>query len=473
VTEDISQQRSEADRSQEVSAGYDSYRSLADSNLVIVVPKHAIPPFRFKAGGWELLQSSADLNPEAKARVAEKGFFIEPVNPMRMSSGELIPSNQDGPAPPSLEVEFALVIARMIDSVRNSPEDIRQVIYDLARYKLQEQLLHANAKDREHTQRALEGAIRGVEAFSEKHVHILPPEYQSHLNGPGTASTDLKLSPPPELAPQTELSRQVRLDSERNAGGAVHKSSPWSYLRRTAAMIVILVAILVVIRQREGLLYLAHNLPKLEWKTAIEERSAPSLASDPVVSVPPRAKSAALRPTDYGVYAISNDALFDLSSLPGRAPDIRIAISQPLTTPSRTILPNGRAKFIVFSRELASNVADRAEVRIIAKVAREYSAKVAGKKPADDAWVIRNISFPFRSSPVNDNSEMYELHSEDPALELPPGRYALVRKTQAYDFSVEGDVADDPRHCIERIVGSTGIFYSDCKSPEADAGFRF
>ena len=179
---------------------------------------------------------------------------------------------------------------------------------------------------------------------------------------------------------------------------------------------------------------------------------------------PPPAKSAELRPTDYGVYAISNGALSDLSSLPGRAPDIRVAVSPPLTTPSRTILTNGHPRFIVFSRDLASIVADRAEVRVIAKVTREFSAKGAGKKPDDDAWVIRNISFPFRSSRVNDNPEMSELHSEDPGLELPPGRYALVLKTQAYDFSVAGN-AVDPRQCIERIIGLTGTFYSECKSP--------
>jgi hypothetical protein len=59
---------------------------------------------------------------------------------------------------------------------------------------------------------------------------------------------------------------------------------------------------------------------------------------------------------------------------------------------------------------------------------------------------------------------MSELHSEDPALELTPGRYALLLKTQAYDFSVEGN-AVDPSHCIERIVGATGVFYSGCKNP--------
>jgi hypothetical protein len=374
-----------------------------------------------------------------------------------MTSGDLIPSDPDRPEPPLLEVEFALVISRMIDSVKNSPEDLRQVIYDLARYKLREQLPHANAEEKQRTQQALEIAIRGVEAFSEKRVHI------SQLNGPGTASTDHRRSSP-ELISRVGPRSRLDVDSERNAGGSEHTHTRWPHPRRAAAMIAILVAILLAVLQRERLLSLAPNLLKLEWKTAIEERSAPSQASNRSVPAPPPAKPAAtLRPTDYGVYAIGNDTLIELSLLPIRPPDIRVAISAALTIPSRAILPNGHPKFIVFRRDLASS-ADRAEVRMIAKVAREFSPDVVGKKPSDDAWVIRNISFPFRSSPVNNNPEMYELHSEDPALELPPGRYALVLKTQAYDFSVEGE-AIDPRQCIERIVASEGTFYSNCKKP--------
>jgi hypothetical protein len=58
--------------------------------------------------------------------------------------------------------------------------------------------------------------------------------------------------------------------------------------------------------------------------------------------------------------------------------------------------------------------------------------------------------------------KMYELHSADPALELTPGRYALVLKTESYDFSIEGEPVD-PKQCIERIIGSNGTFYSDCR----------
>ena len=83
-----------------------------------------------------------------------------------MKSGDLTPTDHDQPEPVSNEVQFALVIARMIDTVKNSPEHMRQAIYDLARYKLQEQFTHADAKDIRQTQQALERAIRGVAATS-------------------------------------------------------------------------------------------------------------------------------------------------------------------------------------------------------------------------------------------------------------------------------------------------------------------
>jgi hypothetical protein len=55
---------------------FDNYRSVGDPNLMIFVKMDAVPPFRFKAGGWELLQSSIDLVPAMKARIAETGFFM-------------------------------------------------------------------------------------------------------------------------------------------------------------------------------------------------------------------------------------------------------------------------------------------------------------------------------------------------------------------------------------------------------------
>jgi hypothetical protein len=55
-------------------AGFDRYRSLSDPHLTIFVD--IVPPFRFKSGGRELLQSSIELGSAMKARIAEKGFSM-------------------------------------------------------------------------------------------------------------------------------------------------------------------------------------------------------------------------------------------------------------------------------------------------------------------------------------------------------------------------------------------------------------
>jgi hypothetical protein len=43
---------------------------------MIIVAKEVVPPFRFKAGGWELFRPSIELGSAMKARIAEKGFFF-------------------------------------------------------------------------------------------------------------------------------------------------------------------------------------------------------------------------------------------------------------------------------------------------------------------------------------------------------------------------------------------------------------
>jgi hypothetical protein len=84
MAEDNSEPSRGADGDQESQpasgAGFDSYRSLADSNLRIIVAKDVVPPFRFKAGGWEFSQSSTELGSSIRARIAEKGFFMFRVN---------------------------------------------------------------------------------------------------------------------------------------------------------------------------------------------------------------------------------------------------------------------------------------------------------------------------------------------------------------------------------------------------------
>ena len=87
---DDSSEPTGADGSQSASSvGFDSYRSVPDRNLMICVEHDTVPPFRNRAGGWELLKSSIELGPAIKARIAERGFFMYRVNEDKLSWTEL------------------------------------------------------------------------------------------------------------------------------------------------------------------------------------------------------------------------------------------------------------------------------------------------------------------------------------------------------------------------------------------------
>jgi hypothetical protein len=88
----------------------------------------------------------------------------------------------------------------MIDTVKNSPEHMRQAVYDLARYKLQEQFTHADAKDIQRAQQALEKAIRGVEEFSRQEINLPPPPAPRLDDGSASARSLLApdADPPPD-----------------------------------------------------------------------------------------------------------------------------------------------------------------------------------------------------------------------------------------------------------------------------------
>ena len=369
-----------------------------------------------------------------------------------MSSGDLIPNDHDHVKSAANEVQFALVLSRMIDTVNNSPEHMRQAVYDLARYKLMEQFTDADATNIQRAQQALETAIRGVEEFSRQQIGIPPPQVPQISNSSASHIPATDADPPDWLR---HPARQI--------DPVVHSAPIGPIIKRSAAMLIIIGGIFVGLQERGRLASLVSSLPNYQKQLGSEQPLLPPRAV--TVAPSPPAKPKPPRPTDYGVYAVDNDSLIELRPLPGRPPDIRVAVSAALKMPSHTVLPNGHSRFIVFRRDAVGTISDRAEVRIVARIAREFSAEAAGKKPEDgDTWVIRNVSFPFRASPLPDNPEMYELHSENPALDLTPGRYALVLKTQAYDFTVDGKPVD-PKQCIERIVATNGTFYADCKKP--------
>jgi hypothetical protein len=380
----------------------------------------------------------------------------------RTTLASIVP--QDGasaPATTANEVEFALVLARMIDSVKHDPEQLRGAIYELARHKLEEQFTHADSGEIQRAKLALEVAIRGVEVFfkkDEKHDR-LPQLAAGHAQAVPEVHYPPKLiaySPPRDGLNKYQSEAISTISSSATGRG-------FATPLRLMAVIAVFSALLVAVQQRAGLSSLFHDATvddPSSTSVSLRNPPAPTDTSQPQPTAP---KYSPLLPTTYGIYAVSDGKLFELKLLPGRAPDMRVAISAAIEGASSTTLPSGRVKFIVFRREAGSSSPERAEVRFIAKVTRSMSYDGDGKPNIsdEDKWVIRNISIPYRMAPIKDSPEMDEIASDDPEAELSSGRYALVLKNQAYDFSIAGPLTD-PRHCLERLTASNGTFYSQC-----------
>ena len=383
---------------------------------------------------------------------------------------EILRPEKDAAPTSSAEVEFALVLSRMIDSVKNDPEHLRATVYELARYKLQEQLWSEKTADTQQLSKSLEVAIQGVETFVTKN-----DRNEAWLGRPA-----LERPTPHVLAIASALQGGVSLQAEpaieagseptnysATPGRKSRLTAPW----RFALVLAVVLAVVIAVKQRvieigalqKGIMQFVGlsgtSPPGPNQVASFRERAAAFESVEP---------PSPLVPTTYGIYAVSGDKLYELDLLPVRAPDIRVALSAAILTPSRTTLPDGHIKFIVYRRDSATSAADRAEIRVVAKVTREMNFDKSGKSAVipklDDTWVLRNISISIRTAPKKDNPDMYEIRSENPENALTPGRYALVLKGQAYDFNVAGTVTD-PKQCLEQVAATNGKFYSECRKP--------
>ena len=383
-----------------------------------------------------------------------------------MGPEKLEPESEDAVPTVTQGVEFALVLSRIIDSVEKDPEQLRATIYELARHKLQEQFTSNSFADARRLSKSLEIAIQGVEAFHSKKEGTT-----AALPAPGQGKSPmLGHAPRHDVGPVVQqFPPEIEVQVSAPANSLTWSRHPgtkaaWRFAKVCAIALAVAVALAAVmfnlLGKKDNVVVI--NQPKAILPTVVTpaSQSAPSATSPPQL-----AEASPALPSSFGIYAVSEGKLYQLDLLPGRAPDARVAISSLITTNSRTTLPDGHLTFIVYRRDSATNAADRAEVRFVARIARELSFDKDGKRVAseiDDNWVIRNISIPYRTAPKKDIPDMYEIRSENPETPLAPGRYALVLKGYAYDFSVAGQVAD-PRQCLERLVATNGRFYSECK----------
>lgn len=305
---------------------------------------------------------------------------------------EISRSNENEPASTSPEVEFALVLARMIELVKNDPEQLRDTVYELARRKLQEQFTNEDAQDVGALTNALELAIRGVEDFSKK------SQWEEALPKPPSHA---RSSSPKFDSPRVDENYLVRtnpvLIDTPNKSSKV-RNSVWQFTTawRYISVLTIILAIGIVIERRGAIFDIIQQKQEPSRKlvgSAPQSSAFVAQRDPPPLPVPPQ-KASRVLPSSYGIYAVSEEKLHELELLPGRAPDLRVAISPAIATPSRVTLADGHIKFVVFRRDSASNAADRAEVRVIARIKQAVTFDAAGKQvvtQADDAWVMRNI----------------------------------------------------------------------------------
>jgi hypothetical protein len=383
---------------------------------------------------------------------------------------------------PAPEVDFALVLSRVIASAEDDPAQLRNIIYELARIKLQKEMSRrspsSNSPGTRDLSVALESAIERVETIHSKHDSLEAIQYLDRL----ADLSDIKAQAPGRIVNQ-EAVRVYEHPSPRfliqETPTRTTRNRAWlpgaAPLLRGAIVAILAFAVCVVLdhqfgffgrRTSQALTPVVHKIEKVALKVAPAQ--APGQRATSSTPTVPMQYSGVSLPSVYGIYSISTGQLHELEPLAvGRVPDQRVFMSTPIKTPSRVVLPDGRTEFIIYRRDIANNAPDRITVRVIAKVQRAMTfntARQASTMDVEDSWTIRNVSYDFRVAPLGDSSEMLVVRPENDEFVLPAGRYALVVKGQAYDFTVAGPITEAAQ-CLERVDAANGTFYSQCGRP--------
>jgi hypothetical protein len=391
------------------------------------------------------------------------------------------------------------LLTRMIEAVSRDHAQLRLLVYELARRKLRRNL-YAQFEEgdwpaiQEHM-RKLEAAIERVETDCARKdpplTFVSEPPLTFHPATGGAVGQRATLQ-------EVATSKVVMPLAGRGAPASVAFSAPRDITRRLSP--------------RDDDVYVANRRPQRSrstfwWKVqlsvavllgvviyaAIDGRSALGflglLRFEAATNAPranagdPGANIAAAKtpdadkvrrpsaptipvPTEYGAYALSKGQLTELDVLPMRVPDQRVAISAVIPTPSRTHLPPGKLEFVVFRRDFANSAPDRIALRVVAQVVRALTFDARGKPATVDvenSWVVRSNSYQMRVAPVAENPEMVLIRPDPPDFVLPAGRYALVLKNVAYDFTVDGPLTDIA-HCLERTDALSSAVYTECRS---------
>jgi hypothetical protein len=408
------------------------------------------------------------------------------------------------------------LLRRKIDAIRDDPDQSRRLVYDLARYALKNKAFahdpSLTSEQIEQQLRALERAIALVEASAQngqgrpyggRRVNVRrdqnPPRGEASeaatdadfdvIRQPSRRASDrrdLVVLPPnqpsryghfPDGYHPAPANSQLALTPETASLIQLLASERKSTARRAISWFDGVFRLLIVgAIGIGGYAIWSGRLPEF---TRVGAPTSPFAAAPgpesviaPAVPFLPVAKSTASPlpdvsvPKVYGVYAIYNDRLINLEKVPTDAVDPRKPNLRQITTPSRSVFPDGRVAFTVFQRDLANSAPITVPVRFASTVASTMRFGPGGTlitvRPEVETWLIHTAGFDFRVLPVPDNQEMILIRPDDPDFVLPAGRYVLILNDQPYDFSVAGTVTD-PRACVEGAATNRGPVFHECR----------
>jgi len=344
-----------------------------------------------------------------------------------------------------MQQDYYSVLASVIMASAQDNAPLRRLIYELARIKLRQQLAW-QAKELSNSERAqqllaLETAIEQIEADLAKNIrHVTYSE--TNILAPAGHSPIEIIPPARHLSSLSEAQHEFM---------AEHTAPPTFSITRW-----VLPLVGVAILGAATYVAIERGLREEPQSTVEADQNIPSNSISTLQPAIPI-------PGAYGVYALTNGQLTELKPLPIKVPDQRVFGA--ISTASTTKLPNGRIQFIVFRRDVVNNAPEKVVVRVVAQVMHASASSRKGEATTSgvsDSWAVRDISYEMKVAPVDGVPAMILIRPAHADFSFPAGRYALVLKAVAYDFSVDGPITDLAQ-CVERADGLDAPSYTQCR----------
>ena len=355
--------------------------------------------------------------------------------------------------------DFGLVLSRLIETTSNNPAQLRALVYEIAREKLRHETLRM-ALSREEAKEyfsALEDAIERMEELASREMTqtITFQDSSSPTIVDKLSEDAIEIFKPLPNTPRTEdilaaVSELARQLPKAHQGWWPTGSHAWQLAGFAILGVIIYLGFAGQFVPNQHLTGgRKDQVPIVEPPV----ESKPSVSSGvPVIPLP----------TTFGVYAISQGALYQLEPLPIRIPDKRVLIGPVFKKPSQVMLPDGKVSFVIFRRDLVNAAPEQVAIRVIARIQQDL--KFQGGKAllnSEPSWTIRSKSYELPVAPLGEDQQMILIKSDGEDFALSSGRYVLAFNGTAYDFTVDGKISD-PAQCLDRVEAAKGTVYTAC-----------